>query len=68
MENYIARLSNPLYVLNSLPSNARKYLAQKFVQKGKFDESDIQKLNLSFDDKQLLKKTLIENEKKTINK
>lgn len=67
MENYITRLTNPLYVLNSLPSNARKYIAQKLVQKGKFDESDIQKLNLSFNDKQLLKTTLIENEKKTMN-
>lgn len=65
LEKYVTGLTNSLNVLNALPTNARKYLAQKLTQKGLLDNSDIQKLNLSFDEKQLLYNILKKNEEKS---
>ena len=64
LEKYLTGMTDSLYILNALPTNARKYLAQRLTQKGLLDESDIQKLNLSFSEKQLLNNILTENEKK----
>ncbi len=64
LEKYLTGMTDSLYILNALPTNARKYLAQRLTQKGLLDESDIQKLNLSFSEKQLLNNILAENEKK----
>lgn len=62
LEKYLTGMTDPLNILNALPTNARKYLAQKLVQKGQLEESDIQKLNLSFSDKQLLNNILKKKE------
>ena len=64
LEKYMASITDPLNTLNALPTNVRKYLAQKLTQKGKLNEEDIYKLNLSFNEKQLLYNILKEDEKK----
>lgn len=64
LEKYLTGMTDPLNILNSLPTNARKYLAQKLVQKGQLEESDILKLNLSFSEKQLLNNILKKKEEK----
>lgn len=67
LEKYLSGMTNCLNVLNALPSNARKYLAQRLTQKGVLNENDIQKLNLSFNEKQLLHNIIKENEKNQKN-
>ncbi len=64
LEKYLTGMTDPMNILNALPTNARKYLAQKLVQKGQLTEEDIQRLNLSFNDKQLLNNILKEKEEK----
>ncbi len=54
LEKYLTGVTDSLTILNALPTNARKYLAGKLVQKGQLKEDDIQKLNLSYNEKQLL--------------
>lgn len=63
LEKYLASVTDSLSILNALPTNARKYLAQKLIRKGLLNADDIQKLNLSYNEKQLLQKTLEETEK-----
>lgn len=57
LEKYVSNVTKPLNILNSLPSSARKYLAHKLVLNGSLDEGDIQKLNISFGEKQILLET-----------
>ena len=54
LEKKINREKNSLTILNALPTNARKYLAQKLTQKGLLKEEDIEKLKLSINEKKLL--------------
>jgi len=65
LEKYLTGASDPLTILNALPSNARRYLAHKLVSKGALKEDDIQKLNLSYGEKQLLINTYEETQKGT---
>jgi len=52
--NSLARITNPLRVLQDLPSDMVKDIASSLVRKGKLNEEEIQKLNLSINEKQLL--------------
>lgn len=54
LEKYVIGATDSLTILNALPTNARKYLAQKLTQKGLLKEEDIEKLKLSINEKQLL--------------
>ncbi len=63
LEKYVSNITKPLNILNSLPSSARKYLAHKLVLNGSLDEGDIQKLNLSFGEKQILLETYKKTQK-----
>ena len=63
LEKYVSNVTKPLNILNSLPSLARKYLAHKLVLNGSLDEGDIQKLNLSFGEKQILLETYKKTQK-----
>ena len=63
LEKYIYNVTKPLNLLNSLPSSARKYLAHKLVLNGSLDEGDIQKLNISFGEKQILLETYRKTQK-----
>ena len=65
LEKYLTGVTDSLTILNALPTNARKYLAQKLTRKGLLQQDDIQKLNLSYNDKQLLLKTFEEVQKQT---
>lgn len=63
LEKYVSNITKPLNILNSLPSSARKYLAHKLVLNGSLEEDDIQKLNLSFGEKQILLETYKKTQK-----
>lgn len=63
LEKYLANVTDPIIILNTLPSNARKYLANKLVHKGCLEEKYIEKLNMSIGDKQLLLNTFNETHK-----
>ena len=65
LEKYLTGVTDSLTILNALPTNARKYLAQKLTRKVLLQQDDIQKLNLSYNDKQLLLKTFEEVQKQT---
>ena len=63
LEKYALSITKPLNLLNSLPSSARKYLANRLVQNGNLKEDDIHKLNLSFGEKQILLETYKKTQK-----
>lgn len=54
LKQYVSRVANPLFFLNSLPTVARKHLSHELAQAGKLKEEDIQKLNLAYSEKQML--------------
>ena len=54
LKQYVSRVANPLFFLNSLPTVARKHLSHDLAQAGKLKEEDIQKLNLAYSEKQML--------------
>ena len=68
LEPALERLSKNEPVKNPLKEKIIKRHPTEFEYSQVLNQVVKQQLNLSFDDKQLLKKTLIENEKKTINK
>lgn len=54
LKQYVSRVANPLFFLNSLPTVARKHLSHELAQAGKLDERKIKELNLSYDQKLML--------------
>lgn len=54
LEKYLLIATDPLRILNALPTNARTGLSRKLVRNGKLKEEEVEKLNLSFGAKQLL--------------
>ncbi len=63
LEKYLLIATDPLRILNALPTNARTGLAHKLVRSGKLKEEEIEKLNLSFGAKQLMLNDLANVEK-----
>ena len=63
LELYLSIIPDPLFILNSLPTVARIYLAHKLAQAGKLKEEDIQKLNLAYSEKQVILKEYRESQK-----
>ena len=63
LKQYISRVANPLFFLNSLPTVARKHLSHDLAQAGKLKEEDIQKLNLAYSEKQMLLEEYQESQK-----
>ena len=63
LKQYISRVANPLFFLNSLPTVARKHLSHDLAQAGKLKEEDIQKLNLAYSEKQMLLEEYRESQK-----
>ena len=57
------RVANPLFFLNSLPTVARKHLAHVLAQAGKLGLREIGELNLSYNEKQMLKEEYQESQK-----